>query len=130
MLPISGCGPVANRMGQAASKKREGNVRHSVSRYGCVLLIGATLIPAPAQTTPAFEVASVKLDKTAHEPRFQVLPSGRVSVVGYSLRMLVALSITSHSNRPLSGSSVDRIGCDRKPTTSKRFPVLVRLGRK
>ena len=67
-------------------------MRHSVIRYGCVLLIGATLIPAPAQTTPAFEVASVKLDKTAHEPRFQVLPSGRVSVVGYSLRMLIALS--------------------------------------
>src|SRR5215472_16190446 len=79
-------------MGQAASKKREGNVRHSVSRYRCVLLIGATLIPAPAQTSPAFEVASVKPDKTAHEPRFQALPSGRISVVGYSLRMLVAQS--------------------------------------
>jgi uncharacterized protein (TIGR03435 family) len=55
-------------------------------------LITATLIPAPAQTPPAFEVATVKLDKTAREPRFQVLPSGRVSIVGYSLRMLVALS--------------------------------------
>jgi uncharacterized protein (TIGR03435 family) len=55
-------------------------------------LIASTLIPAPAQTPPAFAVATVKLDKTAHEPRFQMLPSGRVSIVGYSLRMLVALS--------------------------------------
>ena len=58
----------------------------------CVVLIGAAVISAPAQTSPAFEVASVKLDKTAREPRFRALPSGRISVVGYSLRMLVAQS--------------------------------------
>src|SRR5215472_7959558 len=67
-------------------------MRHTLSGSRCVLLVGAALISAPAQTPPAFEVASVKLDKTAHEPRFRVEPSGRVSIVGYSLRMLVALS--------------------------------------
>jgi uncharacterized protein (TIGR03435 family) len=55
-------------------------------------LIAAASISASAQTPPAFQVASVKLDKAAREPRFQVEPSGRVSIVGYSLRMLVALS--------------------------------------
>ena len=67
-------------------------MKHSQGLSGRVLLLGATAISAPAQTPPAFEVASVKLDKTAREPRFQALPSGRISVVGYSLRMLIAQS--------------------------------------
>src|SRR5215472_11517400 len=67
-------------------------MRHFPGLSVCVVLIGASVISAPAQTPPSFEVASVKLDKTAREPRFQALPSGRISVVGYSLRMLVAQS--------------------------------------
>ncbi|HKE23523.1 MAG TPA: TIGR03435 family protein [Bryobacteraceae bacterium] len=67
-------------------------MRHTQSLSRWVVLIGATMISVLAQTPAAFEVASVKLDKTAHEPRFLMEPSGRVSITGYSVRMLVALS--------------------------------------
>jgi uncharacterized protein (TIGR03435 family) len=58
------------------------------------LLLAATALAAAAQTQPAFEAATVKLNKTPdrRNVRLEMQPSGRVNIVNIPLHMIVALT--------------------------------------